>query len=106
MNGLQEFSRGYRDAGKYLWRPFKKKKTKNSNNFLCSSSPPARSQYIFSCLRNGQNPHLTVVHHSTIRKHQEEQGRVCQAHKSRCPSRPPPLPLKKVRGQWRDAVPH
>lgn len=64
-------------------------------------------QYIFSCLRNSQNPHLTMVHHSTIRKHQEEQVQLCsQAYKSRSLSRPPPLPLKKVRGQRADAVSH
>uniref|UniRef100_A0A7N6BDX9 phosphatidylinositol-4,5-bisphosphate 3-kinase n=1 Tax=Anabas testudineus TaxID=64144 RepID=A0A7N6BDX9_ANATE len=57
-------------------------------------------QYIFSCLRNGQNPHLIMVHHSTISKYQEEQGRMCnQVYKSCSLSRPPPLPLKKVRGQ-------
>uniref|UniRef100_A0AAQ4PUM0 phosphatidylinositol 3-kinase n=1 Tax=Gasterosteus aculeatus aculeatus TaxID=481459 RepID=A0AAQ4PUM0_GASAC len=57
-------------------------------------------QYIFSCLRNGENPYLTMVHHSAIHKYQEEQGRMCsQLYKSRSLSRPPPLPLKKVRVQ-------
>uniref|UniRef100_A0AAQ6AEU4 Phosphatidylinositol-4,5-bisphosphate 3-kinase n=1 Tax=Amphiprion ocellaris TaxID=80972 RepID=A0AAQ6AEU4_AMPOC len=56
--------------------------------------------YIFSCLRNGQNPHLTMIHHSTIVKYQEEQSKVCsQVSKSGSLSRPPPLPLKKVRGR-------
>uniref|UniRef100_A0A667WL72 phosphatidylinositol-4,5-bisphosphate 3-kinase n=1 Tax=Myripristis murdjan TaxID=586833 RepID=A0A667WL72_9TELE len=55
--------------------------------------------YIFSCLRNSQNPHLIMVHSSTINKYQEEQGTMCsQVSKSGSLSRPPPLPLKKVRG--------
>uniref|UniRef100_A0A8C6WX36 Phosphatidylinositol-4,5-bisphosphate 3-kinase, catalytic subunit delta n=1 Tax=Neogobius melanostomus TaxID=47308 RepID=A0A8C6WX36_9GOBI len=57
-------------------------------------------QYMFSCLRNGQAPQLTMVHHSTISKYQEEQGRMSnQLFQSRSLSRPPPLPLKKVRQQ-------
>lgn len=57
-------------------------------------------QYIFSCLRNGDNPFLIMVHHSTIGKYQTEQGAMStQVFKSRSLSRPPPLPLKKVRGQ-------
>lgn len=67
-------------------------------------------QYIFSCLRNGKNPLLTMVHHSTICKYQSEQGTLCtQVFKSRSQSRPPPLPLKKVRGQpvphWQSSAP-
>lgn len=61
-------------------------------------------QYIFSCLRNGIKPLLTMVHHTTIFKYQSEQGTLCtQVFKSRSMTRPPPLPLKKVRGQ---PVPH
>lgn len=57
-------------------------------------------QYMFLCLRNSQIPHLTMVHHTTISKYQEEQGRMCsQGYKTRSLSRPPPLPLKKVRVQ-------
>lgn len=64
--------------------------------FIYGKHPLCQFKYIFSCLRNGQNPHLTMVHHSTISKYQEEQGRMCsQAYKSRSLSRPPPLPLKK-----------
>uniref|UniRef100_A0A669F3T8 phosphatidylinositol-4,5-bisphosphate 3-kinase n=1 Tax=Oreochromis niloticus TaxID=8128 RepID=A0A669F3T8_ORENI len=67
-------------------------------NVKFEASDVSSSVYIFSCLRNGQNPHLTMVHYSTITKYQEEQGRMCsQVYKSRSLSRPPPLPLKKVR---------
>lgn len=78
----------------------------NSKQNISSSSVPLSwqslclffSQYIFMCLRNGLNPHLTMVHRSTISKYQEEQGRMCsQVYKSRSLSRPPPLPLKKVK---------
>lgn len=55
-------------------------------------------QYIFSCLHGGMPPHLTMVHHSTICKYQEEQGGLSnQVSKSRSQSKPPPLPLKKVK---------
>uniref|UniRef100_A0A8D3BV32 phosphatidylinositol-4,5-bisphosphate 3-kinase n=1 Tax=Scophthalmus maximus TaxID=52904 RepID=A0A8D3BV32_SCOMX len=68
--------------------------------YIYGKHPMCQFKYIFSCLRNGQNPHLTMVHHSTISKFQEEQGQMCsQEYKSRSLSRPPPLPLKKVRGQ-------
>ncbi|KAG7227085.1 hypothetical protein INR49_022432 [Caranx melampygus] len=64
--------------------------------FIYGKHPLCQFKYIFSCLRNGQNPHLTMVHHSTITKYQEEQGRMfSQVYKSRSLSRPPPLPLKK-----------
>uniref|UniRef100_A0A672I641 phosphatidylinositol-4,5-bisphosphate 3-kinase n=1 Tax=Salarias fasciatus TaxID=181472 RepID=A0A672I641_SALFA len=66
--------------------------------FIYGRHPLCQFKYIFSCLRNCQNPHLTMVHHSTISKYQEEQGRMCsQVYKTRSLSRPPPLPLKKVR---------
>ncbi|XP_077370871.1 phosphatidylinositol 4,5-bisphosphate 3-kinase catalytic subunit delta isoform [Festucalex cinctus] len=64
--------------------------------FIYGRNPLCQFKYIFSCLRNGQNPHLTMVHHSTISKYQEEHGRMCsQVCKSRSLSRPPPLPVKK-----------
>uniref|UniRef100_A0A672ZWP3 phosphatidylinositol-4,5-bisphosphate 3-kinase n=1 Tax=Sphaeramia orbicularis TaxID=375764 RepID=A0A672ZWP3_9TELE len=66
-------------------------------DFIYGSHPLCQYKYIFFCLRNGQNPHLTMVHHSTISKYQEEQGQMCnQVFKSRSLSRPPPLPLKKL----------
>uniref|UniRef100_A0A7N9AYH9 phosphatidylinositol-4,5-bisphosphate 3-kinase n=1 Tax=Mastacembelus armatus TaxID=205130 RepID=A0A7N9AYH9_9TELE len=65
-------------------------------DFIYGKHPLRQFKYIFSCLRNGQNPHLIMVHRSTISKHQEEQERMCnQVYKSRSQSRPPPLPLKK-----------
>uniref|UniRef100_A0A3P9C6T0 phosphatidylinositol-4,5-bisphosphate 3-kinase n=1 Tax=Maylandia zebra TaxID=106582 RepID=A0A3P9C6T0_9CICH len=65
-------------------------------DFIYGKHPLCQFKYIFSCLRNGQNPHLTMVHYSTVTKCQEEQGRMCnQVYKSRSLSRPPPLPLKK-----------
>uniref|UniRef100_A0A3B4TX45 phosphatidylinositol-4,5-bisphosphate 3-kinase n=1 Tax=Seriola dumerili TaxID=41447 RepID=A0A3B4TX45_SERDU len=65
--------------------------------FIYGNHPLCQFKYIFSCLRNGQNPHLTMVHHSTVSKYQEDQGRMCsQVYKSRSLSRPPPLPLKKL----------
>uniref|UniRef100_A0A3Q3BBK1 Phosphatidylinositol 4,5-bisphosphate 3-kinase catalytic subunit delta isoform n=1 Tax=Kryptolebias marmoratus TaxID=37003 RepID=A0A3Q3BBK1_KRYMA len=65
--------------------------------FLYGNHPLRQFKYIFSCLRNGQNPQLIMVHHSTIIKYQEEQGRLCsQACKTRSLSRPPPLPMKKL----------
>uniref|UniRef100_A0A4W4HAI9 phosphatidylinositol-4,5-bisphosphate 3-kinase n=1 Tax=Electrophorus electricus TaxID=8005 RepID=A0A4W4HAI9_ELEEL len=63
-------------------------------------------QYIFSCLYGGIKPHLTMVHHSTIIKYQEEQGGLSnQVSKSRSLSKPPPLPLKKVRESYRTRTP-
>uniref|UniRef100_A0A3Q3E2A0 Phosphatidylinositol-4,5-bisphosphate 3-kinase, catalytic subunit delta n=1 Tax=Hippocampus comes TaxID=109280 RepID=A0A3Q3E2A0_HIPCM len=65
--------------------------------FIYGRHPLCQFKYIFSCLRTGQNPHLTMVHHSTISKYQEEHGRMCsQVCKSRSLSRPPPLPVKKL----------
>ncbi|XP_061910272.1 phosphatidylinositol 4,5-bisphosphate 3-kinase catalytic subunit delta isoform isoform X2 [Entelurus aequoreus] len=65
-------------------------------DFIYGKQPLCQFKYIFVCLRNGQTPHLTMVHHSTISKYQEEHGRMCsQGCKSRSMSRPPPLPLKK-----------
>ncbi|XP_014891210.1 phosphatidylinositol 4,5-bisphosphate 3-kinase catalytic subunit delta isoform isoform X1 [Poecilia latipinna] len=64
--------------------------------FIYGQHPLCQFKYIFFCMRNGQNPQLTMVHHSTISKYQEDQGRVCsQMYKTRSLSRPPPLPLKK-----------
>uniref|UniRef100_A0A8C2GPZ3 phosphatidylinositol-4,5-bisphosphate 3-kinase n=1 Tax=Cyprinus carpio TaxID=7962 RepID=A0A8C2GPZ3_CYPCA len=55
-------------------------------------------QYIFTCLHGGITPHLTMVHHSVIIKYQEEQGGLSnQVSRSRAQSKPPPLPLKRVR---------
>lgn len=55
-------------------------------------------QYIFTCLHGGLTPQLTVVHHSAIIKYQEEQGGLSnQVSRSRAQSKPPPLPLKRVR---------
>uniref|UniRef100_A0A8C2X6A4 phosphatidylinositol-4,5-bisphosphate 3-kinase n=1 Tax=Cyclopterus lumpus TaxID=8103 RepID=A0A8C2X6A4_CYCLU len=65
-------------------------------DFIYGKHPMCQFKYIFSCLRNGQNPYLTMVHHSTIHKYQEDQGSMYnQVYKSRSLSRPPPLPLKK-----------
>uniref|UniRef100_A0A3B3UTY6 phosphatidylinositol-4,5-bisphosphate 3-kinase n=1 Tax=Poecilia latipinna TaxID=48699 RepID=A0A3B3UTY6_9TELE len=65
--------------------------------FIYGQHPLCQFKYIFFCMRNGQNPQLTMVHHSTISKYQEDQGRVCsQMYKTRSLSRPPPLPLKKL----------
>lgn len=65
-------------------------------DFIYGNHPLCQFKYIFNCLRNGQNSQLTMVHHSTISKYQEEQGRMCsQLFQSRSLSRPPPLPLKK-----------
>ncbi|XP_034029168.1 phosphatidylinositol 4,5-bisphosphate 3-kinase catalytic subunit delta isoform isoform X2 [Thalassophryne amazonica] len=65
-------------------------------DFIYGNHPLCQFKYIFSCLRNNQNPHLTMVHCSTISKHQDEQGTMCkQTYRSRTTSRPPPLPLKK-----------
>ncbi|TNN87660.1 Phosphatidylinositol 4,5-bisphosphate 3-kinase catalytic subunit delta isoform [Liparis tanakae] len=76
-------------------------------DFIYGKHPMCQFKYIFSCLRNGQNPYLTMVHHSTIHRYQEEQGSMCsQVYKSRSLSRPPPLPLKKVRVQQAAVVSH
>lgn len=65
-------------------------------DFIYGDHPLCQFKSIFSCLRNGQAPQLTMVHRSTISKYQEEQGRMCnQLFQSRSMSRPPPLPLKK-----------
>uniref|UniRef100_A0A667WCE5 phosphatidylinositol-4,5-bisphosphate 3-kinase n=1 Tax=Myripristis murdjan TaxID=586833 RepID=A0A667WCE5_9TELE len=66
-------------------------------DFIYGKHPLCQFKYIFSCLRNSQNPHLIMVHSSTINKYQEEQGTMCsQVSKSGSLSRPPPLPLKKL----------
>uniref|UniRef100_H2LLC3 phosphatidylinositol-4,5-bisphosphate 3-kinase n=1 Tax=Oryzias latipes TaxID=8090 RepID=H2LLC3_ORYLA len=66
-------------------------------DFIYGKHPLCQFKYIFSCLRNGQNPQLTMVHHSTVSRFQEEQSRMCnQMFKSRSLSRPPPLPLKRL----------
>uniref|UniRef100_A0A8C7HDB5 phosphatidylinositol-4,5-bisphosphate 3-kinase n=1 Tax=Oncorhynchus kisutch TaxID=8019 RepID=A0A8C7HDB5_ONCKI len=68
--------------------------------FIYGKYPLCQFKYIFSCLRGGQTPHLTMVHHSTVVKYQEEQGCLgSQLSKSRSLSKPPPLPVKKVSGQ-------
>uniref|UniRef100_A0AAY4CF52 phosphatidylinositol-4,5-bisphosphate 3-kinase n=1 Tax=Denticeps clupeoides TaxID=299321 RepID=A0AAY4CF52_9TELE len=55
--------------------------------------------YIWCCMHEAQTPYLTMVHHSTITKYQEEQSCLTnQVTKTRSSSKPPPLPLKKVRG--------
>uniref|UniRef100_A0A3P9IVJ2 Phosphatidylinositol 4,5-bisphosphate 3-kinase catalytic subunit delta isoform n=1 Tax=Oryzias latipes TaxID=8090 RepID=A0A3P9IVJ2_ORYLA len=65
-------------------------------DFIYGKHPLCQFKYIFSCLRNGQNPQVTMVHHSTVSRFQEEQSRMCnQMFKSRSLSRPPPLPLKR-----------
>ncbi|KAM8829443.1 phosphatidylinositol 4,5-bisphosphate 3-kinase catalytic subunit delta isoform 2-T2 [Synchiropus picturatus] len=64
--------------------------------FIYGRHPLCQFKYVLSCVRNGVNAHLTMVHRSTISKYQEEQGRVCsQVYKSRSLTGPPPLPLKK-----------
>uniref|UniRef100_A0A8C7H973 phosphatidylinositol-4,5-bisphosphate 3-kinase n=1 Tax=Oncorhynchus kisutch TaxID=8019 RepID=A0A8C7H973_ONCKI len=64
--------------------------------FIYGKYPLCQFKYIFSCLRGGQTPHLTMVHHSTVVKYQEEQGCLgSQLSKSRSLSKPPPLPVKK-----------
>ncbi|CDQ71735.1 unnamed protein product [Oncorhynchus mykiss] len=64
--------------------------------FIYGKYPLCQFKYIFSCLRGGQTPHLTMVHHSTVVKYQEEQGCLgSQVSKSRSLSKPPPLPVKK-----------
>ncbi|XP_067096273.1 phosphatidylinositol 4,5-bisphosphate 3-kinase catalytic subunit delta isoform isoform X2 [Osmerus mordax] len=65
-------------------------------DFIYGRHPLCQFKYIFSCLRGGQNPQLTMVHHSTIVRYQDEQAGACsQVTKSRSSSKPPPLPLKK-----------
>uniref|UniRef100_A0A4W5LWT4 phosphatidylinositol-4,5-bisphosphate 3-kinase n=1 Tax=Hucho hucho TaxID=62062 RepID=A0A4W5LWT4_9TELE len=65
--------------------------------FIYGKYPLCQFKYIFSCLRGGQTPHLTMVHHSTVVKYQEEQGCLgSQVSKSRSLSKPPPLPVKKL----------
>uniref|UniRef100_A0A6Q2ZD82 phosphatidylinositol-4,5-bisphosphate 3-kinase n=1 Tax=Esox lucius TaxID=8010 RepID=A0A6Q2ZD82_ESOLU len=64
--------------------------------FIYGKYPLCQFKYIFSCMRGGQTPHLTMVHHTTIVKYQEEQGRLAsQVSRCRSLSKPPPLPLKK-----------
>uniref|UniRef100_A0A3P9A3E6 phosphatidylinositol-4,5-bisphosphate 3-kinase n=1 Tax=Esox lucius TaxID=8010 RepID=A0A3P9A3E6_ESOLU len=65
--------------------------------FIYGKYPLCQFKYIFSCMRGGQTPHLTMVHHTTIVKYQEEQGRLAsQVSRCRSLSKPPPLPLKKL----------
>uniref|UniRef100_A0A4W4HHF2 phosphatidylinositol-4,5-bisphosphate 3-kinase n=1 Tax=Electrophorus electricus TaxID=8005 RepID=A0A4W4HHF2_ELEEL len=86
-----------------VFRPLKQEKPENYTlqvngrwQFIYGNSPLCQFKYIFSCLYGGIKPHLTMVHHSTIIKYQEEQGGLSnQVSKSRSLSKPPPLPLKK-----------
>ncbi|CAL8369312.1 unnamed protein product [Lota lota] len=66
-------------------------------DFLYGNHPMCQFKYIFSCLRDGQNPQLTMVYHTTIRGYQEDQGSAWRqvSKSSTSSSRPPPLPLKK-----------
>ncbi|CAL8254558.1 unnamed protein product [Arctogadus glacialis] len=66
-------------------------------DFLYGDHPMCQFKYIFSCLRDGQNPQLTMVYHSTIRAYQEDQGSAWRQGSKSCTSasKPPPLPLKK-----------
>ncbi|XP_056454768.1 phosphatidylinositol 4,5-bisphosphate 3-kinase catalytic subunit delta isoform [Gadus chalcogrammus] len=66
-------------------------------DFLYGDHPMCQFKYIFSCLRDGQNPQLTMVYHSTIRAYQEDQGSAWRqgSKSSTSASKPPPLPLKK-----------
>ncbi|XP_069039831.1 phosphatidylinositol 4,5-bisphosphate 3-kinase catalytic subunit delta isoform isoform X1 [Lepisosteus oculatus] len=58
--------------------------------------PLSQFKYICSCLHGGLTPQLTMVHHSTISKLQDEQGGfIKHLSKGRSSSKPPPLPLKK-----------
>ncbi|XP_033942762.1 phosphatidylinositol 4,5-bisphosphate 3-kinase catalytic subunit delta isoform [Pseudochaenichthys georgianus] len=63
--------------------------------FIYGKPPLCQFKYIFHCIRNGQNPLVTMVHHSTIRRYQNDQGLCSQIYRNRSLSRPPPLPLKK-----------
>ncbi|XP_056589276.1 phosphatidylinositol 4,5-bisphosphate 3-kinase catalytic subunit delta isoform [Triplophysa dalaica] len=64
--------------------------------FIYGKYPLCQFEYIFSCLHGGITPHLTMVHHSSIYKYQEEQGGLSnQVSRSRAQSKPPPLPLKR-----------
>uniref|UniRef100_A0A8C1J8V5 phosphatidylinositol-4,5-bisphosphate 3-kinase n=1 Tax=Cyprinus carpio TaxID=7962 RepID=A0A8C1J8V5_CYPCA len=66
--------------------------------FIYGEYPLCQFKYIFTCLHGGITPHLTMVHHSVIIKYQEEQGGLSnQMSRTRAPSKPPPLPLKRVR---------
>uniref|UniRef100_A0A673J2X5 phosphatidylinositol-4,5-bisphosphate 3-kinase n=1 Tax=Sinocyclocheilus rhinocerous TaxID=307959 RepID=A0A673J2X5_9TELE len=66
--------------------------------FIYGKYPLCQFKYIFTCLHGGITPHLTMVHHSVIIKYQEEQGGLSnQVSRSRAQSKPPPLPLKRVR---------
>ncbi|XP_030624865.1 phosphatidylinositol 4,5-bisphosphate 3-kinase catalytic subunit delta isoform isoform X2 [Chanos chanos] len=86
-----------------VFRPVKQEKPEDYTlqvngrwEFIYGKYPLCQFKYIFSCLHGGLTPHLTMVHHSTIVKYQEEQG-IINNHisKSRSSSKPPPLPLKK-----------
>uniref|UniRef100_A0A8C1FKL6 phosphatidylinositol-4,5-bisphosphate 3-kinase n=1 Tax=Cyprinus carpio carpio TaxID=630221 RepID=A0A8C1FKL6_CYPCA len=64
--------------------------------FIYGEYPLCQFKYIFTCLHGGITPHLTMVHHSVIIKYQEEQGGLSnQMSRTRAPSKPPPLPLKR-----------
>ncbi|XP_076874569.1 phosphatidylinositol 4,5-bisphosphate 3-kinase catalytic subunit delta isoform isoform X2 [Brachyhypopomus gauderio] len=86
-----------------VFRPLKQEKAEDYTlqvngrwEFIYGNSPLCQFKYIFSCLYGGTKPHLTMVHHSTLIKYQEEQvGLNNQVSKSRSLSKPPPLPLKK-----------
>uniref|UniRef100_A0AAY4CDH9 phosphatidylinositol-4,5-bisphosphate 3-kinase n=1 Tax=Denticeps clupeoides TaxID=299321 RepID=A0AAY4CDH9_9TELE len=64
--------------------------------FIYGKHPLCQFKYIWCCMHEAQTPYLTMVHHSTITKYQEEQSCLTnQVTKTRSSSKPPPLPLKK-----------
>ncbi|XP_023685988.1 phosphatidylinositol 4,5-bisphosphate 3-kinase catalytic subunit delta isoform [Paramormyrops kingsleyae] len=86
-----------------VFRPMKQEKPEDYTlqvngrwDYIYGNYPLCQFKYIFNCLCTGLTPHLTMVHHSTINKFQEEQGGMnSQVSKNRPPTKPPPLPLKK-----------
>ncbi|KAI1890828.1 hypothetical protein AGOR_G00157630 [Albula goreensis] len=86
-----------------VFRPMKQEKPDDYTlqvngrwEFIYGKYPLSQFKYIFMCMHSGFTPHLTMVHHSTVIKYQEEQGGLnSQVSKVRSSLKPPPLPLKK-----------
>uniref|UniRef100_A0A7N4NJD1 phosphatidylinositol-4,5-bisphosphate 3-kinase n=1 Tax=Sarcophilus harrisii TaxID=9305 RepID=A0A7N4NJD1_SARHA len=69
-------------------------KVNGKYEYLYGSYPLYQFQYICRCLHNGQTPHLTMVHCSSILAMRDEQSNF-PAQTPKLRTKPPPIPMKK-----------
>uniref|UniRef100_A0A7N4PE44 phosphatidylinositol-4,5-bisphosphate 3-kinase n=1 Tax=Sarcophilus harrisii TaxID=9305 RepID=A0A7N4PE44_SARHA len=70
-------------------------KVNGKYEYLYGSYPLYQFQYICRCLHNGQTPHLTMVHCSSILAMRDEQSNF-PAQTPKLRTKPPPIPMKKL----------